>query len=466
MLATTREALLAAVGGELVRDGVGFPFDGVSTDTRKIKRGDLFVALRGATFDGHDFLRDAIDRGAAGVLVARDAANAALESLAGSRGFVVAAEDTLVALGDLAASVVRRSQATVLGITGSTGKTSTKEMIAHVLETRGVVCRTRGNFNNLIGLPLSVFELTSKTQFLVLEMGMSLPGEIARLAEIARPHVGVITNVGAAHLEHLKTIEAVAAAKGELFEALTEDAVAVVNSSDAHVVAAYEKRCRAQRRSFGNLPDDDVRIETVCLSEKGEPQARITLRGQTVNLRLRVMGTHNVWNAAAALAATVDLVREPAEAIAALEDYEGTRDRMERLSHGSVTFVSDCYNANPRSMRAALESVAAVPEVRDRVAVLGDMLELGPEAERAHTELGKLVARLGFDRLFAVGEWAETVRDGAVAAGMQPARVIVAPDVMDVVAPVESSVSAGDWVLVKGSRGLRLERLLQALHLR
>ena len=463
MLETSRATLLAAVGGTLARDGSRFPIRGVSTDTRSLRPGDLYVPLRGDRFDGHRFLEAAIDGGAAGFLFAADA-GVAPDALVGDRDcFAIAVVDTLVALGDLAADAVRRLGVPVVGITGSAGKTSTKDMTAAILARVGPVCATVGNYNNLVGLPLSILRCGAADRFLVLEMGMSERGEIARLAAIGQPTIGVVTNVGEAHLAQLGSLDGVARAKGELYEALPAGALAVVNGDDPRVVGVYERSCRAARRTFGSAPAHDVRIEAPRIEADGTPTATLSVGGRRWELRPGVMGLHNLWNGAAAVAATLDLVPDPKTAVRALDHYPSAPGRMERLRFAGATIVSDAYNANPRSVAAALRTLAAVPGSHRRIAVLGDMLELGAHTEAAHRAVGRQVAELGFAHLLAAGAHASWTAAGARGAGLPEDRIRVAEDVTELVPPVRALLREGDWLLLKGSRGARMERLLESL---
>lgn len=470
MIDTTLEQIVAATGGRRVLGSDrGRRVGGVSTDTRSLAPGDLYVPLVGEHFDGHAFVADAVRRGAAGFLFAESSAFDAAAVAGDGAVFAVAVADTLRALGDLAHDVVRRSGARVVAVTGSMGKTTVKEMTARLLRLAGPTCATHGNFNNLVGLPLSVFRAGPEDRFLALEMGMSEPGEIARLAEIAPPDVGVVTNVAEVHLEQLRTLEAVAAAKGELYRALRPGAVAVVNSADDNVVA-QAGHTTARRVTFGDREGDDVRIRSIQVRADGTPSADLVVRGEPLTLRLRVLGGHNVWNAAAAIAAThaalgdgAPPVRDLAEA---LDGYTAPPNRGERFVHDGVTWLSDCYNANPRATGAALRTLAAAPVGGRRVAVLGDMRELGDYAERAHRDTGANAARAGVDRLYAVGEWARAMAEEAHRAGLPRDRVATAADVLEVADDLRTWLREGDWVLLKGSRGLKMERLLDALGVR
>ena len=464
MLDLTLRDVARAVGETAPEGAEDCHFSGVSVDTRTLGPGTLFVPLLGDNFDAHDFVDQALAAGARGVLFERRAQEKVSKALQGHDVVSLAVDDTLRALGDVAHALVKRSRLPTVAITGSAGKTSTKDMAALMLATRGPVCATPGNFNNLVGLPLTVFRCEREHRFLLLEMGMNAPGEIARLAEIAAPDVGLVTNVGAAHIGRFGSLEGVAEAKGELYAGLSEKALAVVNADDPLVVAQADKRCAARRRSFGRTVDADIRIEDVTMGTAGTTEATLRLEGGRHRVQLSVLGAHNVWNAAAALAATRDYVSGIGDALAALHGHKGPENRMERFERAGAVVISDCYNANPKSTVAALDAIAAVPVARRRIAVLGDMLELGDLAPTCHRETGAHVAELGFDQLVAVGEFAEELASGARRAGMTSVRIQTVPDALDAASHLE--LARGDWVLIKGSRGLKMERLLDELGVR
>jgi UDP-N-acetylmuramoyl-tripeptide--D-alanyl-D-alanine ligase len=442
-----------AVGGEIVRGASQLQVVGVSTDSRTIQMGELFVALRGPTFDGHQFLEAALARGAAAALVARDA-----PPPAGEIPFVAAA-DTLRALGDLAAWHRRRYPIPLVAVTGSAGKTSTKEMVAAILAAHGPTLSTRGNLNNLVGLPLTLFGLDATHRFAVLEMGMSAQGEIARLAEIARPSVGVVTNVGLAHTEHLGGLEGVARAKGELFAALGEGDHAALNLDDPRL-SALRPAIRARLVTFGRSPKAEVRLVSDPEISLAGTRARISVRGEALEIEVPQIGAHQAENALAAIAATLPLGFAPAEMAAALRVSSAVPGRMTVREAPELTLLDDTYNANPSSMAMALYTLAALAGSRRPVAVLGDMLELGEHGPAAHREVGRLAAREA-RALFAFGTLAAEMAQAARDAGL--AEVTHATDLGELTAALLNGLRRGDLVLVKGSRGMRMERVVRAL---
>lgn len=446
----------AAVKGSAPSGAPGTMCSGVSIDTRTLKAGDLFVAIRGAHFDGHAFLEKAAEAGASAFIVGRGAAvppgAAAIE-----------VDDTERALGDLAAWWRSRFSMPRVAITGSNGKSTTKEMTASIAEALGPVLKTEGNFNNLIGLPLTVFRMDDAHRVAILEMGMNAPGEIARLTGIADPTVGIITNVTAAHLERLHDVDTVARAKGELFETMREDAVAVVNGEDRRVRELG--RCRKSRTIiFGMQNDFDVRFLHMETTGLESMDLKIAVMGREYEAKLPVPGAHNVMNALAAVSVGVALGVDAGEAVERLSRFRPMSMRMERvqLANGARV-VNDSYNANPESMKAAFRTVGSARRAGRFVAALGDMLELGAASAELHRQVGEAAAQMGVGRLYVVGEFARELAAGAKGGGLKDSEIIICDGVESVSSLVESELKAGDVLLVKGSRGMRMERIVERL---
>ena len=368
--------------------------------------------------------------------------------------------DTLKALGDLASWHRNRFDLPLIGITGSNGKTTTKEMLATILAQSGPGLKTRGNLNNLIGLPLMLLRLTKRDRWAVLEMGMSEPGEIDRLAEIAAPRIGVITNAFAAHLESMGSVEAVAKAKGELFMRLPADGCAVYNADDP-LISRCSTPTAVKRLSFGLR---GAEISSEGIESLGRSGLRFTLRllGADVPVRMKVFGLHNVYNALAAAAAahalgvSAELIRE------GLEEFTPFDKRFHLEVVGGIVLVDDSYNANPASMAAALVTLREIREECRSIAVLGDMLELGKGSETAHREVGLLAATC-VDRLYVMGEMAEVVAAGAVDGGLNSENIVLARSHEEIVADLRRRLVKGDNILVKGSRGMRMEIVAEAV---
>jgi UDP-N-acetylmuramoyl-tripeptide--D-alanyl-D-alanine ligase len=463
--------VVRATGASVHCRGCFATFTAVGTDSRQLEPGAMFVALRGERYDAHAFLGEVVRAGAAGAIVERVPDE--LEARGDLTALVV--PDTLRALQDLAAYRRRQLAPCVLAVTGSNGKTTTKEMLAAILAAAGGaagVLKTQVNLNNLIGVPLTLLRLAGEPHAVV-EMGMNAPGEIWRLAEIADPDVGVITNVAPAHLEGLGSVEGVARAKGELFARMRRSAVAVVNADDAHVAAlgaAFPGRV-VRFTVAGDVPAD-VRAEDVRVADDGTAAFRLRVGDATAAVHLRIAGRHNVANALAA-AAAAHAVGVGVEAIAAglgAATAVGSRMRVHALASG-VTLVDDSYNANPASVAAALRSLREAPAGR-RIAVLGDMLELGAVSAELHRGVGRLAAELGLDALYLYGEHAGATAEGAIGAatergasggGLAADAVRVLSTHAAIAAAVGALARRGDWVLVKGSRGQRMEEVVRLL---
>ena len=440
--------------------------DGVSTDTRAVAPGALFVALKGENFDGHDFVEQARDGGARAALVSQAwiEAHSALP-----RGIpLLAVPDTLLALGGVARLHRRRFPATPLvAVTGSNGKTTTREMIGSILRRRGPALKTEGNLNNEIGVPVTLFGLSPEHWAGVVEMGMNHPGEIARLAAMTEPRVGVVTNAAPAHLEGLGSVDGVADAKAELYAALPADGIAVANADDPRVLRrAEESGRRLVTFSVGRARKGD--IAAVEILEHGPEGMRFVLAigNREVEASLALVGEHNAANAAAAAAAALALGCTDREIVAGLAEVRpvGRRLRVEKLASG-VTLVDDCYNANPLSMSAALKTLGELARGGGgrAVAVLGDMLELGVDEEALHRALGTAAARSGLALYVAFGPRSRAAAEAARDAGLAADAVIETEDVSALAATLRAWLAPGDVLLVKGSRGMKLERLVEAL---
>lgn len=440
LMTWTGEEIARAVGAAPLAHGI--LAGSVCTDSRRLAHGCLFVALRGATFDGHAFAAAALAQGAAAVLV--DHRPAGVDA---DRALVV--PDTLRALGDLAAFTRRRWGGRVAAITGSNGKTTTKELLAAICEQAwpGRVLKTRGNENNLVGLPLTVFRLSGGEAAAVLEMGMNAFGEIARLTEIAAPDVGVITNVGPAHLEGVGSLDGVQRAKGELFAGMPAQGTIAVNMDDPRVVAAAAAFA-GRRVEFG--AGRAVRAEAIDDRGVDGVAFRLHVDAAAAAVRLRAAGRHNVANALGAAAAAHALGIDLAAIAAGLAAAEPPKMRMQvvRLGNG-VTVINDAYNANPGSTMAALDAVGRLPG--RAVAALGEMRELGAESAALHAAVGAHAVAAGVAWVLAVGPGAEPIAEGARRAGA--AAVDVCADAAAAAALLAARWQAGDTILVKGSRG-------------
>jgi UDP-N-acetylmuramoyl-tripeptide--D-alanyl-D-alanine ligase len=450
--------VLHATGGELARVGAATVFRGVTTDSRTIEPREVFVAIRGDRHDGHAFLADAAARGAGALVVETGTPLADLEHVT-----IVTVRDTLAALGDLAALHRRRHPVPLVAVAGSNGKTTTKEMLATILRAAhgdARVVATRGSQNNLVGLPLTLLRVGDDTAVVVLEVGMNAPGEVWRLAEIARPDVALITSIAEEHLQGVGSIRGAAEANAELYRRLRPSGTAIVNADDPFVRAvgaAFDGR----RVLFG----DGGEVRALDVVDEGIDGSRFLLDagGETRSVRLQVAGRHNVSNALAATAAARAVGVPLDVACEALATFTAPIMRMQRVALPSGAVVlNDCYNANPGSMAAALQTLSASRAGR-RIAALGEMLELGASAESAHREVGRRAAAAGVDALFLMGTHAAAVREAACAAGLAADRVAIAPTHDALAEALRALLGPGDLLLLKGSRGAALERVLQRL---
>ncbi len=451
----TFDDIVKATGARVAKRGSATQFDGVSTDSRAISQASLFVALVGEKFDAHDFVAQAVTSGAGALLVKAGRVN--VSALPDVPIFEV--PDTLVALGALGRFHRDRFSIPIGAVTGSNGKTTTKELIGAILETRGPALKTQGNLNNEIGVPLTLFGLNSTHVAAIVEMGMNHAGEISRLTQMARPDAGLITIVQPAHLEGLGSIDGVARAKGELFHGLPEGATAVVNLDDARIVA-QAKQLKAKTLTFGR--SSDAAVQLVSAVDQGAQGQLLSIRAdaRTWEVPLKLVGAHNAMNATGAFALALSLGYRSEECVAGLSRASAHARRLQLKPglHG-VTVLDDCYNANPSSMTAALQTLETLSQRGRAIAVLGDMLELGADETEAHATMGrtaakhaKLVAFFGTRMKHA---WASAQQQGLEARQFD--------DVAALTQWLQPQLRAGDTVLVKGSRGMRLERVVDAL---
>lgn len=449
--------LISGISGQLIQGDLAEKAIGVSTDTRTLKAGNLFVALKGPRFNGHDLVRQAFNKGAAAVLVSEDIAPGILTT----DKSVIQVKDTLSALGDLASLWRRRFSVTLIGVSGSNGKTTTKEMLAAILEQEGPTLKNPGNLNNWIGLPLTLFSLNEGHRFAVMEMGMNHSGEIARLCQIARPSVGMLTNIGPAHLEGLGTLSDVARAKGELFEALEPDDWAVINWDDSWI-RDRARTCKARKITFGQATDAEVRADRLSVTDRGI-RFRILFHGEE-EIDSPIHGAHNVSNALGAAATALALGLSLEKVRHGLENVNPPDHRLQ-IKKGilGVRLIDDTYNANPESMKAALKVFQSLRQGARGGLVLGDMLELGDQSIEAHKEIGRLIGAMGVDYLLGLGPFSEGMLKEAQLGLKPPQRAFWASNHEEVIDRLKSIIKEGDWLLAKGSHGLDMESIVRAL---
>ncbi len=457
----TIEELARAARGTIVQRGAVSRFGHVSTDSRQVEKDGVFVALQGEMRDGHVFVPEAVRRGGGCLVVQRSTAVPKQVS-------VIRVRDTLKALGDMAHFHRRKLAPRVLAITGSNGKTTTKEMLFSILQRarmedrplRGKVLKTEGNYNNLVGLPLTLLRLRARDRAAVVELGTNRPGEIRRLTAIANPDLALITSVAPAHLSGLGTVAGVAREKGAIFRGLDPGGTAVVNLDDGRVV----RQSRAfQGRVVTYGAGGFVRGEEPEMLSGGRLRFNLRVGRVREPVRLRLCGMHNVGNAVGAAAMAHAFGADVAAIRAGLEAVRPVAMRMQLERLDGIGVINDAYNANPASMEAALTALKALPGRGRRVAVLGDMLEMGPDEAGCHRELGETAAGSGVDALYLLGRFAGDIRQGALGAGMERTAVRVARTHRELASELRAELRKGDWVLIKGSRGAAMERVLAAM---
>ncbi len=424
---------------------------GYSIDSRTVQSGDLFFAVKGERLDGHDYVEQALSKGAIGALVRKDQL-ARYPAKAG----LLAADDTLIALQTLATAVRKLWGKTAIGITGSMGKTTTKDAMAHLLAVRHRVHRSKGNFNNHFGLPLGLLTLEPEYDLAVIEMGMSHAGEIAALAKIAKPNEGVVTSVGPVHLEFFDSVAGIARAKYELIEALPHGGTAVLNGDDPYV-CQFGRDFKGKVILFGLKPTADVRAENI--EALGAEGTRFDLIYQELRQSVRspLLGMHNVYNVLAAAAVALQHGITPSEIAATLPTLEPADKRGQVVQLGNITVLNDCYNSSPKALMAAVDTLTAMP-ARRRIVVAGEMLELGTTSEKLHRESGSYIASKKLDFLLGVRGLAKPMVEAALEAGMKAEFVATPEEAGDWLA---RDTREGDVVLLKASRGVKLEKALE-----
>ncbi|MDH3974727.1 MAG: UDP-N-acetylmuramoyl-tripeptide--D-alanyl-D-alanine ligase [Deltaproteobacteria bacterium] len=453
----TASEIVESTGGELVHGQRDSLFSGVSIDSRNIGEGELFWAIKGEHHNGNDYVYDALEKGAAGVV--SDKAIFAPGLPGGVVGIKVAA--SLAALQRLASHNRQKNPVPLVAITGSNGKTTTKEITASILKKRFEVLKNEGNLNNLIGVPLTLLKLHSDHEVAVVEMGMNRRGEIHELTTMARPDIGVITNIGEAHLEGLGHVENIKRAKGELVEAMEGEHKVILNADDPAVME-LAKFARGEVITFGFDGKAHVRAEKAEV-EWGKGTLFILEAGEKrIPVLLPIYGIHQLYNALAASTVAYAMGFELEEMREGLEEYESYSGRMEIISKGGITIINDSYNANPPSLRSAIETMIKLADGR-KIAVLGDMLELGETAPLIHSRLGRYVHEKGVDMLVTFGALAEKIAEGAVNSGMDSKNVHAFDDKSELIRYLKDESGPGDWLLVKGSRGMKMEEITAAL---
>jgi UDP-N-acetylmuramoyl-tripeptide--D-alanyl-D-alanine ligase len=447
-LPLSRVAEFLSAAGEFDHNAVA---QGYSIDSRSIQKGQLFFAVKGERMDGHDFVNQALEKGAAAAVIRKVRLP---EYPVKTRLMTV--DHTLIALQTLASAVRRMWGKPLIGVTGSAGKTTTKEAIAHVLSTRFRVLKSEGNFNNHFGLPLMLLKIEPEHDLAVIEMGMSHAGEIAALAKIALPEIGVLTNVAPVHLEFFESMAGIARAKYELIEALPAGGTAVLNADDEYV-SQFGRDFRGKVVFYGLRASADVRAENIKPLGPDGSAFEVVVGSHREKAVLHLLGTHNIHNALAAVAVGVERGLSPSEAAAALTTLVPADKRGQVVKLGNITVINDCYNCNPKALDAMVDALTAMPAKR-RIVVAGEMLELGPAGDDLHRQAGEYIAQKKIDVLLGVQGHAQQMVEAASHAGMRAEFVATSEEAGEWLA---RETRDGDLVLLKASRGVKLERALE-----
>ena len=447
-LTLSRIAEFVSAAGQFAPEDVA---QGYSIDSRTVGPGQLFFAVKGERLDGHDFVESALERGAVTAVVRRDQLRRYPKQTR-----LLAVEDTLVALQTLAMAVRKVWGKPLIGVTGSMGKTTTKEAIAHVLSARFRVLKSEGNFNNHFGLPLMLLKLEPEHDVAVIEMGMSHAGEIRALAKIAQPETGVVTNVAPVHLEFFDSVAGIARAKYELVESLPAGGTAVLNADDEYV-SQFGRDFKGKVVMYGTRATADVRAENVRNRGAEGSEFDVVIGSVREHATLPLVGEHNILNALAAVAVGLERGLKPSEAVGALADLAPADKRGEVLRLGNITVINDCYNCNPKALNAMVDALAAMA-ARRRIVVAGAMLELGPAGEELHRQVGRHIAEKKIDVLLGVKGPAEAMVEAARQAGTRAEFVATPEEAGEWLA---REARDGDAVLMKASRGVKLEKALE-----
>lgn len=454
MNSLTVSDLLSATDGKLIYGSLESRIAGISTDTRSIKHGEIFFALHGKNYDGHNFIKQAIINGALGGVVS-DSKKIENLSLNGSdKVNLIEVSDTLRALGDLAKYYRQNLQTKFIAVTGSNGKTTTKDMVYHILKNFKNVSRSRNSFNNFIGVPLTIFGADLTHDFCVVEMGTNAPGEIKRLSEIISPNFTILTNISHTHLEGLGSIKGVASAKAEFIENMDEDGTLITNADDTWC-SQIAGRFNGKVVNFGFGENAQIKASKVKRNKSG---FTFTVN-KSFTINLPVLGKHNIYNSLASIALCNAIGIRMEDMCEGFVDFKLPPMRMEKRVCGDVIAINDGYNSSPSSMSAALDEFSQLPAPGRRIFVCGDMLELGKDTERLHKEIGKRVASSKVDILWTVGPFSRFVAEGAIANGMPSENVFSYDTSEETCSLVASQLKSKDTVFIKGSRRMKLERV-------
>jgi UDP-N-acetylmuramoyl-tripeptide--D-alanyl-D-alanine ligase len=455
----TTNDILAATAGQWICGNRNIRFSGIAIDSRKISLSEFFVAIRGDVHDGHRFCADVVQSGVGGILIDVHAIASLPIAEWRQKGIAcIGVRDTTRALGDLAAYHRRRFPVSVVAITGSSGKTTTRSMTSDILSRRFNILSTVGNYNNHIGLPLTLLNLEREHEWAVLELGMNHSGEIDRLSEICRPNIGVITMIGTAHLENFTSTDGILQAKAEIFAHLHPEGMAILNMDDPKLLE-LSRRLSVPVIFFGLNPGARIRARQVETRSSGTSFI-LDMPDESVEVKIPAAGAFMATNALAAATVGFTLGFSGEDIKAALEKFKPVKGRMNVIETArQIHLVDDTYNANPVSMAAAIETLQKIKDGRRGILVIGDMLELGKESAELHRKIGETAAAAGMASLYATGSFADAVAQGAAGRGMDSGQIFVG-DRQAICEHLKSSLRKGDWVLIKGSRAMGMERIV------
>ncbi|MCX7843586.1 MAG: UDP-N-acetylmuramoyl-tripeptide--D-alanyl-D-alanine ligase [Clostridia bacterium] len=455
MLKLTCKDILEATGGSLLFGSLETEILRISTDSRKIEHGDLFIPIAGERFDGHDFVQSSLEAGASAVI-----SHKALQYAEGKTAIKVG--DTRKALADIARFYRMKFDIPFVAITGSVGKTSTKDMVYCVMQERFNTLKTEGNFNNEIGLPLTMFNLDPSHDAGVLELGMSGFGEISRLVSVVRPDIAIITNIGMAHIEKLGSRQNILKAKMEILEGLKEGGLLILNGDDP-LLHGLKDFLKVRTVFYGMDEGHDYQAYNIESHGESGTKFEINISQREYKVHVPVPGIHNVYNALAAIAAGIELKIPMELVVNGISKFTSGKMRLNIINHNGFKIINDAYNASPQSMEAALGVLSDVASGGRTVAVLGDMLELGDWSLKAHKDLGKFAISQGIKYIITVGENARGIAEGAMTAGAEEHRVFSFEETGKAAEFLGKFVKQGDTVLVKGSRGMKMEQIVDKL---
>lgn len=447
--------IVEVVKGKLLSGKDNTIFSGISTDSRNIKEGDLFVPLKGERFDGHDYVKESLAKGALGAVVEKD-------FKVDDEKAIIKVDDTLKALRLIATFYRSKFNIPFVGITGSVGKTSTKEMVWGVLSKKFNVLKNQGNFNNEIGVPLTVFRLESFHEAAVVEMGMNNLGEISRLTSIVKPDIAIVTNIGVSHIENLGSKKNILRAKMEILEGLNSKGLVILNGDDK-LLFGLKGLLNFRMVFYGFEEGLDYQAYNVkSLGERGSV-FEIEINKKEYEVKVPVPGIHNIYNALASIAAGVELGIPHEDIIKGIEEFSPAKMRLDIINNNGIKIINDAYNASPQSVEAALTVLKDVASGNRTIAVLGDMYELGEMTYEAHIHIGKFAALQGIDYIIAVGDNAENICQGALSMDVDKNKVLKFKSNEETSKFLESFIKKGDVILVKGSRGMKMEEIVNKL---